>query len=302
MSDACRAWLNYRNSSYTPLREPASLAERRKTCGNGSSRSGTRARRPFLRPPSHSARQECPREGGVAEDLRAILALLRSPSPTQSRAHCTLLSEEAPSQKVGLQVGPGPLKKAWCRVQGPPGSGGTEDSLPLPARCAERVLRGRSSLSPRLGGRPRSLHIASPSPGALTTPLCASQRMGLPFPSISGCPPQAPPARHPCLCPQQGSSTKSVCFHLPPYQNFLSFLSQLSHPDPGLLYPHPGPSSQVVGPKIRPPGLFSLRVSCVTASMMQAWWGPQTGQVKGQSRTVFDPQPGLCPQTQSLES
>lgn len=133
-----------------------------------------------------------PKEGRSRQRPKGDLgSLLRPPNPTQSRAHCAPLKEAALMQKVGLRVGPGLLKTTWCSVRGPSGSGPPKDSLSLGADCAERVLRGRRSLSRRLGGRPGSPHTASPSPGALTTPLCASQPLGLTFPSISGCPPQA---------------------------------------------------------------------------------------------------------------
>lgn len=122
-------------------------------------------------------------------------------------------------QKVGLRVGPGLLKTTWCSVRGPPGSGPPKDSLSRGADCAERVLRGRSSLSPRLGGRPGSPHAASPSPGALTTPLCASQPLGLTFPSISGCHPQA--LQPGIFVPTARVLNKAICLHLCPLSEFL---------------------------------------------------------------------------------
>ena len=118
-------------------------------------------------------------------------------------------------------------------------------------------------------------------------PLCLPT-MGLAFHPNFGCPPQAPPARHSCLCPRVKGPHQSqpMSSLVSPSQNSLPSHSPVTLIlDP--LSPSAGSSFQVPLPEMHPLRLPSLRVSCFIPRMMEARGEPQSpGQVEGQSGTL----------------
>lgn len=197
-----------------------------KTCRKGSPRSGGEGGGPLPEAPSSRcapldlARPGVPKGGGRLRPSGDLRSLLRPPSP---RAHCPPLTEEVPMQKVGLQLRPGLLRPRDSRVQDPPASGFLVPGEPT-------VLRGfcgKGAASPKVGWETRK---SSPGPFVPPNPWASS----------------SPPSQGVLLKPLQPdnlawahsreSSTKPpICLHLFPPSEFLSFLLQLSHLDPGPL-------------------------------------------------------------------
>lgn len=86
---------------------------------------------------------------------------------------------------------------------------------------------GKKQLLSRLGGRPGCPHLA---------PLWLSTHGPHLSPPNLGYSPQAPPDRHPCLCPTiRGPHQSNQCLHLSP--SIKIPCPSFSHPDPGLLKP-----------------------------------------------------------------
>ena len=213
---------------YSPKGAGSSCGEGERRAGRARPGPGARVGDLYLRPPRHGARPLtshashalCPHAQGRGSSNGDLRSLLRPPSP---RAHCPPLTEEVPMQKVGLQLRPGLLRPRGSRVQDPPASGFLVPGEPT-------VLRGfcgKGAASPKVGWETRR---SSRGPFVPPNPWASS----------------SPPSQGVLLKPLQpdnlawahsreASTKPPICLHLFPPSEFLSFLLQLSHLDPGPL-------------------------------------------------------------------